>query len=98
MEIRVVQSEIAVNMTLATQDIVRMGVKARDARYFKGRITAFHVYDAALTAKQINTMKNAGLVAPDPPFNVTVDSKSSRVVNISWMAGFDGMQHFWATQ
>ena len=29
-------------------------------------------------------------VAPDPPFNVTVDSKSSRVVNISWMAGFDG--------
>ncbi|KAJ7386427.1 hypothetical protein OS493_008552 [Desmophyllum pertusum] len=29
-------------------------------------------------------------VVPDPPFNVTVDSKSSRVVNISWMAGFDG--------
>ena len=29
-------------------------------------------------------------VVPHPPFNVTVDSKSSRVVNISWMAGFDG--------
>ena len=26
---------------------------------------------------------------PDPPFNVTVDSKGSRVVNISWVAGFD---------
>ena len=29
-------------------------------------------------------------VVPDPPKNVTVDSKGSRVVNISWMAGFDG--------
>lgn len=27
---------------------------------------------------------------PDPPKRLTVDSKSSRVVNISWMAGFDG--------
>ena len=27
---------------------------------------------------------------PDPPKNVTVDSKGSRVVNISWTAGFDG--------
>ncbi|KAJ7386419.1 hypothetical protein OS493_008543 [Desmophyllum pertusum] len=25
----------------------------------------------------------------EPPFNVTVNSKSSRMVNISWMAGFD---------
>ena len=29
-------------------------------------------------------------VVPDPPNNVIVDSKGSRVVNISWMAGFDG--------
>ena len=29
-------------------------------------------------------------VIPDPPLNVTVDSSSSRVVNISWVAGFDG--------
>ncbi|KAL9951225.1 hypothetical protein ACROYT_G043849 [Oculina patagonica] len=29
-------------------------------------------------------------VVPDPPLNVTVDSKSSRVVTISWMAGFNG--------
>ena len=29
-------------------------------------------------------------VVPDPPMNVKVDSKGSRVVNISWVAGFDG--------
>ena len=29
-------------------------------------------------------------VKPNPPLNVSVDSKSSRVVNISWIAGFDG--------
>ena len=27
---------------------------------------------------------------PNPPVNVTVVSKTSRVVNISWIAGFDG--------
>ena len=27
---------------------------------------------------------------PNPPLNLTVDSKSSRAVNISWIAGFDG--------
>ena len=27
---------------------------------------------------------------PDPPLNVSVDSKSSRVVTISWIAGFNG--------
>ena len=29
-------------------------------------------------------------VIPDPPQDVSVDSKASRVVNISWRAGFDG--------
>jgi len=29
-------------------------------------------------------------VKPNPPLNVSVDSKTSRVVNISWIAGFDG--------
>ena len=29
-------------------------------------------------------------MAPDPPQDVLVDSKGSRVVNISWRAGFDG--------
>lgn len=27
---------------------------------------------------------------PNPPLNVAVDSKTSQVVNISWIAGFDG--------
>ena len=30
------------------------------------------------------------LVVPDPPQNITVDTKGSRVINISWTAGFDG--------
>ena len=30
------------------------------------------------------------LVVPDPPQNITVDTKGSRVVNISWTASFDG--------
>ena len=30
------------------------------------------------------------LVVPDPPQNITVDTKGSRVVKISWTAGFDG--------
>ena len=30
------------------------------------------------------------IVVPDPPLNVAIDSNSSRVVNISWEAGFDG--------
>ena len=29
-------------------------------------------------------------VVPDPPQDVSVDSKGSRVLNISWRAGFDG--------
>ena len=29
-------------------------------------------------------------VTPKTPLNVSVDSKSSREVNISWIAGFDG--------
>ncbi|XP_020628955.1 neogenin-like [Orbicella faveolata] len=32
----------------------------------------------------------AQAVGPNPPLNVSVDSKSSRVVNISWIADFDG--------
>ena len=58
---RVVQQNIGSSMTLATQDNVRMGVKADDNRYLLGRITAMQVYDAALTAGQINKMSDAGL-------------------------------------
>ena len=47
------------NMSLATQDLVRMGA-ITDLVSFKGRITAMQVYDVALTAKQINEVKNDG--------------------------------------
>ena len=30
------------------------------------------------------------LVFPDPPQNITVNTKTSRLVNISWTTGFDG--------
>lgn len=59
---RVVQHNIGAGLSLATQDkVVRMGAKADDNRYLSGRITAMQVYDAALTARQINRMNNAGL-------------------------------------
>ncbi|KAL9954030.1 hypothetical protein ACROYT_G041518 [Oculina patagonica] len=58
---RVLQQDIGTGMTLATQDDVRMGVKSDDSRYLLGRIAAMQVFDAALTAKQINTVKKAGL-------------------------------------
>jgi len=50
------------SMTLSTQDNVRMGAKADDGRYFKGRIPAMQVYDVALTAEQINEVRDAGRV------------------------------------
>ena len=58
---RVVERNIGAGMTLATQDIVRMGARADDVRYFKGRITSFQVYDVALTAEQVNQVKEIGL-------------------------------------
>ncbi|XP_078350169.1 uncharacterized protein LOC144634989 isoform X2 [Oculina patagonica] len=57
---QVVQQNIGAGMNLATQDAVRMGVKAGDGRFFQGRITAMQVYDVALTAEQINAVENAG--------------------------------------
>ena len=47
------------NMSLATQNVVRMGA-INESMHFKGRITAMQVYDVALTAKQINEVKNDG--------------------------------------
>ena len=58
---RVLQQNIGAGMTLATQDDVRMGAKADDNRHLKGRIAAMQVLDAALTANQINEVKEAGL-------------------------------------
>ena len=56
---RVVQRSIGASLTLATQDGVRIG--AYNERYFTGRIAAMQFFDAALTAKQINEVKESGL-------------------------------------
>ena len=49
---------IGVNLQLATQDSVRMGVKIGDGRYFKGRIAQMQVYNVALTQEQIQAVKD----------------------------------------
>ena len=46
---------------LGTQDNVRVGVKADDPRHLTARIAAMQFYDVALTAEQINKVKNLGL-------------------------------------
>ena len=65
---KVAELNIGAGMTLATQDNVRMGAKAGDPRYLKGRITAMQVYDVALTPEQINEVKNAGRGENKNPF------------------------------
>ena len=57
---KVLQINLGVYQTLATQDDVRMGAIKDDYRYFKGRITAMQIYDVALNADQINAVENAG--------------------------------------
>ena len=57
---RVLQKNIGANLTLATQDNVRMGARGFDRQYFKGRIAAMQIYDVALTKGQVNAVKNAG--------------------------------------
>ena len=56
---RVVQRSIGAGITLATQDNVRMGAYYK--RYFMGRIAGMQFFDAALTEKQINEVKESGL-------------------------------------
>lgn len=56
---RAAQSSIGASLTLATQDSVRIG--AYKKRYLTGRIAAMQFFDAALTAKQINEVKESGL-------------------------------------
>ena len=57
---REVQRNIGAGLSLSTQDDVRMGALENDGRYFKGRITAMQIYDAALTEEQIMAVENAG--------------------------------------
>ena len=58
---KVKESNIGAGITLATEQIVRMGATAKTGkRRFKGRITAMQVYNVALTAGQINKVKDTG--------------------------------------
>jgi len=58
---KVKEEDIEAGITLATKQIVRMGVTAKpETTRFKGRITAMQVYNVALTAEQINNAKYAG--------------------------------------
>ena len=58
---KVKESNIGAGITLATEQIVRMGAAAKPGgQRFKGRITAMQVYNVALTAGQINEVKETG--------------------------------------
>jgi len=58
---KVEEGNIGAGITLATEQIVRMGATAKPGKErFKGRITAMQVYNVALTAGQINKVKHAG--------------------------------------
>ena len=58
---KVEERDIRVDITLATEQNVRMGAAAKPGgRRFKGRVTAMQVYNLALTAEQINEVKDAG--------------------------------------
>jgi len=48
---------IGAGLELATQDIVRMGNRFADGRYFKGKIAQMQVYNVALTQEQIQEIK-----------------------------------------
>ena len=45
-------------MEIATQFPARMGAKAGDTRYFRGRISCFQVYNKALTQDEITAFKS----------------------------------------
>ena len=48
---------IGAGLELATQDVIRMGVKTGDGRYFKGRIAQMRIYNRALTQEQIQAIQ-----------------------------------------
>ena len=55
------ERDIGVDIILATERNVRMGAAAKPGGIrFEGRITAMQVYNVALTAEQINEVRDAG--------------------------------------
>jgi fibronectin type 3 domain-containing protein len=59
------------------------------SQYFGGIIDEVRVYDAALTAAQIQSDMNSGLTVPSVPTNLTATVVSSTQVNLSWGASSD---------
>ena len=48
---------IGAGLELATQNVVRMGVRSGDRRCFKGRIAQLRIYNRALSQKQIQAIQ-----------------------------------------
>ena len=63
---------VGTGLNLATQDSIRMGVKAGDGRYFKGRIAQMQVYKDALSQEQIQAIQQRTQVSGE---NVITSSK-----------------------
>jgi len=58
---KVKEGDIGARITLSTEQIVKMGATAKpEGSNFKGRITAMQVYNVALTADEVNEVKDAG--------------------------------------
>ena len=58
---KVKELNIGAGITLATEQIVRMGARVNPGtKKLKGRITAMQIFNVALTAEQINEVKDAG--------------------------------------
>ena len=48
---------IGAGLELATQDVIRMGVRSGDGRCFKGRIAQMRIYNRALSQEQIQAIQ-----------------------------------------
>ena len=49
---------IGAGLELATQDVIRMGVRSGDGRCFKGKIAQMRIYNRALSQEQIQAIQN----------------------------------------
>ena len=57
---RVAEKNIGAGVSLATQEDARMGSTSVNGLNFRGRLTRMQVYDVALTAEQIEEVKEDG--------------------------------------
>lgn len=55
---KMVESRNIGQIELRTQFPIRLGADSRDKRQFKGKISCVQIYDRALTAEQIGTLRN----------------------------------------